>query len=301
MKKKIVIPVLVLLAIIVGIGIYGFNLLDKVENVEIPEDDEGLGIKEEVVKKQEEKITNVALFGIDKRSQEKVGRSDSIMIASLDTKHKKIKLTSIMRDTYVDIDGRGMDKLNHAYAFGGPELAIKTINQNFDMNIREFATVDFDGLEHIVDEFGGIEVDIKPNEVSHVPGSREGKQLLDGKQALAYSRIRKTGDGDFERTERQRFILEKIINQGLNMGVTKYPKLLNTLIPFVETSLSKTEMLQMGTSLFVSNIKTVEKFRIPVDDHSQGQKINGIYYLVPMDLEDNVKELHEFIFEEKYY
>lgn len=300
MKKKILIPILALVGIVAIVGLYGSTILGKVRNVEIAEEDEDLGISEEVDSRKNNKISNIALFGIDQKSSEEKGRSDSIMILSIDGKHKKIKLTSIMRDTYVEINNRGMDKINHAYAFGGPELAIKTINQNFNMNIREFATVDFDGLEHIVDAFGGIEVDIKPNEVSHVPGSYAGKQVLNGKQALAYSRIRKTGDGDFERTERQRFILETIINKGLKSGITQYPKLLNTLLPYVDTSLSKSEMLKEGSSIFTSNIKTIEKFRIPVDEHGEGQMINNVYYLVPNTLEDNVRYLHEFIYEEDF-
>ena len=303
MKKKILLPIILIIICLIAVGIYGSTILGKVNQVEITDKDQDLGIKEEKDTNKEEdtkentNITNIALFGIDSRSPEEKGRSDSIIIASLDRQHKKIKLTSIMRDTYVDINDRGMDKINHAYAFGGPELSIKTINQNFDMNIREFATVDFEGLENIIDVFGGIEVDIKANEISHVPNSHEGKQILNGKQALAYSRIRKTGDGDFERTERQRFILEKIINQGLNAGISQYPKLLSTLFSYVDTSLSKGEMLKLGSSIFTSNIKTVEKFRIPVDEHGKGQMINSIYYLVPDTLEDNIKLLHEFIYE----
>lgn len=298
-NKKIIIPLIIILISIGAGGIYLSQLMGRVNDVEIPETDEELGIKEEVIQQEKEKpeIINIALFGLDKRSPSEKGRSDSIMIASLDKKHKKIKLTSIMRDTYVDIPGKGMDKINHAYAFGGPELSLKTINQNFDMNIREFATVDFGGLEHIIDALGGVEVDIKENEVSHVPGSAAGTQTLDGKQALAYSRIRYTGNGDFERTERQRVVLEKVINKGLNSGVMQYPKLLSTILPYIDTSLSKTEILNLGSGTFSANIKDVEQFRIPVDQYSKGEKINGVYYLVPQTLEDNVGFLHEFIYE----
>lgn len=297
MKKKILIPLLIVLLIIGGAGLYVSQILGQMNTVDIAEADEDLGIKDEVSKKVTPKITNIALFGIDSRSPEEKGRSDSIMIASLDTKHKKIKLTSIMRDTYVDIPNRGMDKINHAYAFGGPELSLKTINQNFNMNIREFATVDFSGLEHIIDALGGVEVDIKDYEVKHIPDSFVGSQILNGKQALAYTRIRKSGDGDYERADRQRRVLEEIINKGLNTGITKYPKLLNTVLPYVDTSLSNTEILKLGTSSFNADIKNVEQFRIPTDDHAQAQMIDSIYYLVPQTLEDNVSLLHDFIYE----
>lgn len=305
MKKKnkgIFIILILLFIFISAIGIYSLQLLGKVNKVEISEIDEELGIKEEVVDQEDNedennKVINIALFGVDVRSSSEKARADSIMIASLDKEHKKIKLTSIMRDTYVNIPDRGMDKINHAYAFGGPELTLKTINQNFDMNIREFATVNFQGLEDIIDSLGGIEIDIKANEVNHVPRSFDGTQVLDGEQALSYSRIRMVGDGDYERTERQRTVLEKIINKGLNSGLMQYPKILNNLLPHVDTSLSKAEMLKLGTSIFTSNIRDIEKFRVPLDDYSTGKLIKEVFYIVPETLEDNVIFLHEFIYD----
>lgn len=297
-KGKIILTLAIILLIMILIpSLYSFQLLEKVNTVEIPKIDDELGIREEVVEKQNKEITNIALFGVDSRSSSYKGRADSIIILSLDREHKKIKLSSIMRDTYVDIPGRGMDKINHAYAFGGPELSLKTINQNFNMNIREFVTVNFEGLEDIIDALGGVEINIKENEVKHVSGSFLGNQVLDGSQALTYSRIRCTGNGDFERTERQRVILEKVINEGLNQDLAQYPKLLNALLPYVETSLSKSEILKLGTSTFTSNIKDVEKFRIPLDEYSKSEKISGVYYLVPNTLEDNLESLHLFIYE----
>ena len=301
-KGKIIFISAIILLIFIGIpSFYSFQLLEKVNIIKIPKLDDELGIKEEVVEKQNIEITNIALFGVDSRSSSYQGRSDSIIILSLDREHKKIKLSSIMRDSYVDIPGRGMDKINHAYAFGGPELSLKTINQNFNMNIREFVTVNFEGLEDIIDALGGVEINIKENEVKHVYGSFVGKQMLNGSQALTYSRIRSTGNGDFERTERQRVVLEKIINEGLNQGVAQYPKILNVLLPYVETSLSKNEILKLGTSIFTSNIKDVEKFRIPLDEYSKSEKINGVYYLVPDSLENNIESLHNFIYENKIF
>lgn len=297
-KYQIIFTIAIILLILIGApSFYSLQLLDKVNNVEIPKIDDELGIKEEIIEKHNKEITNIALFGVDSKSSLEKGRTDSIIILSLDREHKKIKLTSIMRDTYVNIPDKGMDKINHAYAFGGPELSLKTINQNFNINIREFVTVNFQGLEDIIEALGGVEVNVKENEVKHVPGSFSGNQILDGKQALAYSRIRKTGNGDFERTERQRVILEKIIDKGLNQGIAQYPKLLNALLPYVETSLSKSEILKLGTSIFTSNIKNIEKFRIPLDEYSKSEKINGVYYLVPHTLEDNIESLQDFIYE----
>lgn len=299
MNKKILIPFAVLILVIGGFGVYVSQVFNKVNNVDISTGDSDLSIKDEQVEsnKKNPNITNIALFGIDQNDGGEKGRSDSIMIASLDNQNKKVKLTSIMRDTYVDIPGRGMDKINHAYAFGGPELSMKTINKNFDMNIREFVAVDFEGLAHIIDALGGVEVDIKANEVSHVQGSTAGTQLLNGQQALEYSRIRKTGDGDYERTQRQRLVLEKALDKALDAGITKYPKLLTTILPFVETSLSQGEILKLGTSIFGSGTKNIEQFRIPADGHGKDRMINGVYYLEPNTLETNVELLHKFIYE----
>nr|WP_300005696.1 LCP family protein [Tissierella sp.] len=299
--------------VVIGIGItYAYNTLNKVESVEIPRDDEELGIKEDVFEHKD--VLNIALFGLDEPEAVNGGRSDTIIVASLDKVHKKIKLTSIMRDTYVEIPGYKKDKINHAHSYGGPELAIKTINQNFDMNIREFATVDFFGLEKIIDTLGGLEINVKENEVEYANygirfmNREDGKsggyleegglQTLNGRQAVSYSRIRKTGDGDFERTERQRFVLEQVIHKGLTAGINKYPALLNTTLPFVTTSLSKKEILSLGTFVLTSGIDQVDKYRLPLDSHLLEETINGVAYIVPDTIEDNAAALSKFIYDD---
>lgn len=298
---------------LLGFGImYGFNILNKLDRVNIIKDDTNLGISDDAIEHKD--VVNIALFGLDESESKNTGRADSIMIASLDRVHKKIKITSIMRDTYVDIPGHEMDKINHSYSFGGPELAIKTINQNFDMNIREFVTVDFFGLEKIIDTLKGVQVNVKPNEVTYVNrGVRDtnrldgtngkqitdsGLQTLNGRQAVAYSRIRMTGDGDFERTERQRLVLEQVIHKGLNAGITKYPALLNTTLPFIKTSLSKKEILSLGTFVFTSGIGEIDKYRLPVNGYFIEKKIKGVFYLVPDTLEDNAAALKSFIYDD---
>lgn len=303
----------ILAFLIIGVGIiYAYNTLNKVDNVTIATDDEELEIDDNVMEHSD--VMNIALFGLDEPDAKNGGRSDSIIVASLDKVHKKIKLTSIMRDTYVDIPGYGMDKINHAHSFGGPELAIKTINRNFNMNIREFATVDFFGLEKIINTLDGIEIDVKQDEykyinmgvrgMNHMDGKNgtqltgPGLQTLTGRQAVAYSRIRKTGDGDFERTQRQREVLEKAIHKGLDAGITKYPALLNTTLPYVTTSLSKTEILSLGKFVLTSNINKVDKYRLPLNKYLLEQKINGISYIVPNTIEDNTAALKAYIYDD---
>lgn len=316
MKKFIIGFLVVVIALIGGIGVYLNRMLNQVDTNEISQSDEDLGIRKPDERKEKlPNVTNIALFGLDRRGATGNTRSDTIMIASLDLENKKAKLTSIMRDTYVNIPGRGMDKINHAYAFGGPELAIRTINENFDMDIRDYVMVDFYGMADIIDALGGVEIDVKPEEIKYInnyiqeisntqgkeinPVTASGKQTLSGLQAVAYSRIRYVGNGDFERTERQRRVLEQLMDKALSAGALKYPKLMNELLPYVKTSLNKGEILKLGTSAFASGINSLEQYRIPVDGYAKGQKMNGIYYLVPQDLQDNVDFLHRFIYEEK--
>ena len=216
---------------IIGIGgvyIYGNHMFNKVEKVEVDKND--VGITEEVEEKlspYSNSIINIALFGVDS-ADASTGRSDSIIIATIDTTHKKLKLTSVMRDSYVNISGIGNDKINHAYAFGGPQLAIKTLNENFNLNIEDFVAVNFDSLPKIIDMLGGVTVDITSEEVSHIPGiPSAGTYNLNGAQALSYSRIRYATGGDYVRTERQRTILTKIFEKILTINPMKYPSLLN--------------------------------------------------------------------------
>lgn len=295
--KKILIGILVIIiGLVGGVGFYINTMLNQVDGTNISQSDEDLGIEQSVDEKELPDVTNIALFGLDRRDPTENSRSDSIMIATLDLEHKKVKLSSIMRDTYVSIPGRGMDKINHAYAFGGPELAIRTINENFAMDIRDYVMVDFYGMKDIINTLGGVEIDIKPEEVSRSKVSSPGLQTLNGEQALAYSRIRYVGNGDYERTDRQRRVLEQLMGKILNAGALQYPKIASSLLPYVETSLSKGEILKLGTSAFASGVSSLEQYRIPVDGYAKGQKMNGIYYLVPQDLKANVELLHGFIY-----
>ncbi|WP_303864657.1 LCP family protein [Alkalibaculum bacchi] len=303
--KKVLIGFLALILLISAGGIYLFDkYLGDMSRVDISKNDEELNISPESSKK-DDKIINIALFGIDTRANDydSATRSDTIMIASLDKQHKKIKLTSIMRDTYVNIPDRGYDKINHSYAFGGPELAIKTINKNFDMNIKNYVTVNFSAMAKIVDAIGGVEIDVKDYEIRHLPGvNSTGLQNLSGDQAVSYSRIRYSGDGDYERTQRQRKVLENVIYKVLDSkSLTQALALIETLTPNVETSLSTVDMVGLATDVFSSNIKTLENTRLPLDEYSKGGTWNGVYYLKPNSLVDNVKYLHEFIYEDGGY
>lgn len=290
----------ILIFVLVGATVfYGNYLLNKIDKVEI--DKENVGITEEVEEKlsqYDDKITNIALFGIDAEDGG-VGRSDSIIIATLDFHNKKLKLTSIMRDSYVDIDGYGTDKINHAYAFGGAELAIKTLNQNFNLNIKDFVAVNFTTMPKIIDKIGGITVDITSEEVSYIQGIESaGTYNLTGDQALDYSRIRYATGGDYVRTERQRTVLTKIFEKILVMNPTKYPGLLSEVLPMVKTNFNSAEILQLGTEVLSMGVASLEQERFPLDGYCEGKMIDGIYYLT-FDKDATVNQLHEYIFEDK--
>ena len=281
-----------------GVYIYGNHMFNKVEKVEVDKND--VGITEEVEEKlspYSNSIINIALFGVDS-ADASTGRSDSIIIATIDTIHKKLKLTSVMRDSYVNISGIGNDKINHAYAFGGPQLAIKTLNENFNLNIEDFVAVNFESLPKIIDMLGGVTVDITSEEVSHIPGiSSAGTYNLNGAQALSYSRIRYATGGDYVRTERQRTILTKIFEKVLTINPMKYPSLLNEVLPMVQTSLDYSKILELGTEVLKMGVTTLEQERFPLDGYCQGEMINGVYYLT-FNKALTVEQLHNYIFED---
>lgn len=271
-------------------------------------------IKVEKNNAKENKITNIALFGIDVgRQKYEAAHSDAIMILSIDKVHKKIKLSSFIRDTYVNIDGHGKGRINAAYMFGGPQLAIKTINKNFNMDIRDYYTVNFSGLADIIDGVGGLDVNVKKNEINEInkyaseiakikkqrptPITRAGMQRLNGKQAVAYARIRKVGNGDFDRTERQKEVLTALIVKIQNQGSGKYPYLISKMLPYVETSMSKSEIVKTGTDVFTAGISSVEWCRFPVNGNYEGKIINKAWYLIT-DINATRKHLHKFIYDD---
>ena len=302
-RSKVVLWILgviisILLVTIGGIYSYGNHLFNEIEKIEI--DKSNVGIKDEVEEKlsaYSDSVINIALFGIDAEDGG-VGRSDSIIIATIDTTHKKLKLTSIMRDSYVTIEGHGDDKINHAYAFGGPQLAIKTLNENFDLNIDDFVAVNFTTLPKIIDMLGGVTIDITSEEVSHIPGiDTAGTYTLTGEQALAYSRIRYASGGDYVRTDRQRTVLSKVFEKILSINFTQYPSLLSEILPMVQTNLDYSEILNLGNEVLKMRVTTLEQERFPRDGYCEGKMIDKIYYLT-FDKENTVQQLHDYIFED---
>ncbi len=311
--RKILISVLSVL-LIIGIGLfvlfqYYFGGLQTDEEFKDKTNSE-LGIDEEIAAALNQKgVTNIALFGVDARGDSDAGRSDTTIILSLDWDHSKIKLTSIARDTYVPIDGHGETKLNHAYSYGGAELAIKTLNENFDLNIRDYVTVNFDQMAEVIDEVGGVTVEVTEDELYYTnelidrdePGTPHiqsaGKVKLTGKQALCFSRIRHNVGGDDARTSRQRMVLEALFEEAKNLSVTEYPGFIKTLLPMVKTSLNYTDCIKMASIMLKSGI-AMEMVGFPHEySEAEGQIINGTWYYV-YDLELASDMIHKFIYED---
>lgn len=237
------------------------------------------------------------------------------MLITIDSSRKKVKLISIMRDLYVNIDGVGKDKLNHAYFYGGPSLSIKTLNNTFNLNIEDYISLDFFNLPKIIDELGGIELDVKSEEINNlnkyikenqrllgVSGDHtiksSGVQTLSGIQSLSYARIRSVGDGDFERTDRQRKVIIAMIDKAKTMSPIKLTSLVEKYIDSIETSLSLNKLLSIGANLLLGGYE-IEQTRAPFEGefNDSGKIINGVWYLT-FDQEKTTESLHKYIFDD---
>lgn len=284
------------------------NKLDKVQYVNIPEED--IEVNEGVEENLEE-YRNILLLGLDSTSFTG-SRSDCIILVTINNRTKNVKLTSIYRDSYLDINNYGLDKITHAYAYGGPALSMSSINKNLDLNVKEFATVNFDTVVSVVDAIGGVQIPITSEEVKYINTyikavntqlgrnsssiTTPGTYTLDGVQALAYSRIRYTDGGDYKRTERMRDVLTAVFAKAKTKSIPELNSLLDTLLPHVYTNISKDEIISLLPQAASYNV---------TDSIGWPYEVKGItldrWYGVPVTLEQNVKKLHEQVFGETDY
>lgn len=259
-------------------------------------------------------ITNILLAGTDGRPGEKNSRSDAMMILTVDTKNKSLKLTSLNRDTYVDIPGHGEEKLTHAYAYGGANLLVETIENNFEIDIQNYAVVDFYSFMDIVDTLGGVEVDIQSSEIKELnkfipetykwsenpnKGAIEyinnaGVQKLNGYQALSYSRIRKN-DSTQERDRRQRQVIEGLMSGIKDLPVTKYPKLLDTILPYVKTNMKPTQIIGLGGKILGIGNLSITQIEFPFSNSSTEANLSGKGFVIQFE-KSSLNTLHDFIF-----
>lgn len=278
---------------------------EEAEKIETPK-------KQEAPKYEEQKgITNILLIGTDARSLDENSRADSIIIATIDNNNKKLKFTSIMRDSYVSIYKHGEQKINSSYAFGGMPLLINTIEKNFNIKLDKYILVNFWGFQDIVDTLGGLDIDIKDYEVREInkyigevnenkspPIEGSGFQHLDGQQVLAYTRIRKVGDGSYERNKRQREVLSLMANKLKDLSALQYVSLTNKITGYVKTNIEPVMIMNYAYTVSKFSPFKVEQLQIPLTELSEGRIYKGSWVFL-MDKEQNADIMNKFIFEDK--
>ena len=308
----------VLVCLSLSAGIYVAAKWSKIDTQKRKADD--LIINQEVKQNTEldlgEGYTNIALFGVDSRDGNlgKGNRTDCIIIASLNNETKEVRMVSVYRDTLLDLSDGSYQKCNAAYSYGGPVQAINMLNMNLDLDIQDYVTVDFGAIADAIDLLGGVEIDVKDEELRYLnkflnetarsagkeahPVEKSGLQLLDGTQATTYARIRSTAGGDFTRTERQRLVIEKMVEKARTTDLLTINNIIDKVFPQVSTSLTLPEILNYATAY--SEYKLTENEGFPFDKTTD--TISGLGSIViPQDLVSNVTKLHAFLFEADNY
>lgn len=312
--KKVAVCLLGVLICLIASGvIYVSAKLNKLNTEEIPKKniavndlDEGVG----------EGFTNFALFGSDSRAagSDEGTRTDCIIVASLNNKTREVKMVSVYRDSLLDIGEGELQKCNGAYSFGGPKQAIDMLNTNLDLEIEDYVTVDFAAISDVIDLLGGVEIEVTEVEVPYlnkflgetaqIAGkkanrvTKAGMQTLDGVQATTYARIRSTKGGDFKRAERQRYVIEKMVEKALRADLATINKIIDIVLPKIKTSLSATEILDYVKSF--NKYKLGDNIGFPIEKTTD--TLPGLGSIViPVKLENNVVQLHEFLYGEEEY
>ena len=319
-RRRIVLFIVEIFALVLLVGaLWVVQQGSKSGKMELNEDKI---IVNEVVKEQEETTMkgyrNIALFGVDSTtgSLSKGTRSDTIMIASINQDTGECKLVSVYRDTYLNLSNDTYNKCNSAYAKGGPEMAISMLNLNLDLNITDFVTVGFAGLTDTIDALGGVYIDVKDNEISHLnnyqlciaddlkrsytPVTSSGRQLLDGLQATGYCRVRYIAGGDFTRAEHQRNVLSAVADQAKQASPAALAEVANNVFSEVYTSLDLAEIVELLA--VVGNYTITETAGFPREENRTTGKLGTKGdCVIPVNLEENVKWLHQFLFNDYEY
>lgn len=311
--KKIIL--MLILIIILSIGVFYFYLRSNIYRAakvapkpEIEESKSNNEPEKEPVYEEAEGITNILLIGTDARALNENSRSDSMIIATIDNNNKEVRLTSIMRDTYVDIKGHGKQKINAAFAYGGGELLMGTLEKTFNIKLDKYVIINFSGFEGVVDAVGGLDINVKDYEVNEINKfigetdkfkspliTKDGYQHLDGQQSLAYARIRHVGNGVYERDERQRAVVSLLLHKLKTTSVFNYPALLSKFMPCVKTNVEPAFFLSYAYTVSKFKPLKVEQLQIPLTELSEGRIYNGSWVFL-MDKEQNASILNDFVF-----
>ncbi|MET3684232.1 LCP family protein required for cell wall assembly [Alkalibacillus flavidus] len=247
--------------------------------------------------------TNVLLVGKDSSGGQS-NNTDTIMIGQYDPEKETAKLVSIMRDMYVEIPGHENNKINAAFAYGGPELLRKTIKENFDINIDYYAMVDFKGFESIVDTIapGGLEIDVEKD--MHYQSNdglvninlNAGEQKLSGDKVLEYARFRADNENDFGRVRRQQQVISAIKDQMMSFtGVSKLPRAVGTLEPYVNTNMETGTIISTMTDYFRNTPSQIQTMRVPVDGSYQNEYYDHAGLALEVDFDENTQKLKDFL------
>lgn len=315
---------IIVLVVLMG-GLFVYAKLGKLNHETINEEE--LDVNESVTENQVMKgYTTIALVGIDSRDDKLKSdwNSDTMIIASINNDTKKVKLVSVYRDTYLCLgededENNSYGLANSAYCTGGAKKMINMLNKNLDMNISDFVTVNFQAVAETVELLGGIDVEMKKEEVVHLNNycvetsevtgmdytpleEIEGVHHLNGVQAVAYARIRITSGNDFRRAARQREVIYRIVEKAKNSSIATLNTVLDKIFPMIYTSLTEKEILSMGMNMLSYDIEDQTGFPF---DHLYGDTVkeamDGVDCVLPITLESNVIKLHEFLYPEDSY
>lgn len=315
---------IIVLVVLMG-GLFVYAKLGKLNHETINEEE--LDVNESVTENQVMKgYTTIALVGIDSRDDKLKSdwNSDTMIIASINNDTKKVKLVSVYRDTYLCLgededENNSYGLANSAYCTGGAKKMLNMLNKNLDMNISDFVTVNFQAVAETVELLGGIDVEMKKEEVVHLNNycvetsevtgmdytpleEIEGVHHLNGVQAVAYARIRKTSGNDFRRAARQREVIYRIVEKAKNSSIATLNTVLDKIFPMIYTSLTEKEILSMGMNMLSYDIEDQTGFPF---DHLYGDTVkeamDGVDCVLPITLESNVIKLHEFLYPEDSY
>ncbi len=325
-KKALLIILSVLVLSLIGIGIYvwqnfaqiwgdlGFDETAVLDEYEI--DPEAENLPEVTMQEgdvhavqKNEGVTDILLLGLDTRSSKFTGRSDVTMVLRIDSNRNTIKLVSFMRDTLVEIDGHDKNKVNTAYHFGSIELAEKTMKESFGITPDYYVVVNFFGMEDIIDALDGVDVDLESSEISHLNDGvkalnsidknnqsalikKSGIQHLNGRQAVAYMRIRKVG-GDSTRTQRQQTVLKELFKKAKDIDVGQFPGLIDVMAQYVRTDIPVGKMLDIAKTIKGMPGSEIDTFRYP-DDYVTG-RYEGMSVVQPKDFDTQMQKLYDFM------
>ena len=295
--------------------LYSIIVMTLINKVNIVDDGERISSGNSLMSSSN--VRNILLIGTDSRGEDR-GRSDSMILLSINSKTNKINMVSLMRDTYVQVPGYGGCKLNAAYSYGGPELLMDTIEDNFYIEIDDYVTVNFISFANIVDAVGGVEIEVNDSEADAINAlldSKEGVSMfgqpdendylygggtykLNGKQALCYSRLRKVGNADFERTERQRKVLSGILKNAATLNPLKLSSFAGEALPSMTTNMSKGSMYLLSLRLPLLLVGyDIEQIRIPAEDTYWGSDIDG-QSVLEIDYDANIDIIKKELYNE---